>query len=204
MIKNVVFDMGNVLIRFDRELFIRRLGLPEADGRLLMEQVFLSEEWVQMDWGELTDRQAAESVCRRLPERLHEAARRLVLAWDQPLLPMPGMRELIGSLKAAGYGIYLLSNASFRQREYWPAIPGSELFDGEVISAEEGCVKPERAIYETLLTRYGLRAAECFFVDDVPDNVQGARRCGMEGAVFTGNTDELRLHMREAGIRIGA
>ncbi len=202
MIKNIIFDMGNVLIRFDRELFIRRLGLPEADGKLLMEQVFLSVEWVQMDWGELTDEQAAESICRRLPARLHQAARRLVLAWEQPILPMPGMEALIGELKAAGYGIYLLSNASFRQRDYWPDIPGAALFDGGILSCEEGCVKPERAIYEALLTRYGLTAAECFFVDDVPVNVQGAIRCGMAGAVFLGDTDALRLHMRQVGIKI--
>ena len=204
MIRNVVFDMGQVLIRYEPDRYIRELEVSEADGKLLMEQVFRSLEWTRMDWGELTDEQAAESICARLPARLHAAARKLVLGWEQPILPVPGIGELIGELKAAGYGIYLLSNASFRQREYWPAIPGSELFDGGVISCEEGFIKPERGIYEALLDRYGLKAEECFFVDDVPVNVQGARRCGMDGAVFRGDVEELRLHMRRAGVNVRA
>ncbi len=204
MIRSVVFDMGQVLIRYEPDRYIRELGVSEEDGALLREQVFRSLEWTQMDWGELTDAEAADSICTRLPERLHAAARKLVLSWEQPILPVPGMEALLRELKEAGYGIYLLSNASFRQREYWPSIPGAELFDGGVISCEEGCVKPERGIYEALLERYGLAAAECFFVDDLPVNVQGARRCGMAGAVFRGSVDELRVHMREAGIGVAA
>ena len=78
----------------------------------------------------------------------------------------------------------------------------AELFDGVVISSKVGYVKPEREIYEALLRKYDLKAEECFFVDDTPLNVVGAMRCGMDGAVFHGDMEELRLHMREAGIYI--
>ena len=147
MIRNIVFDMGQVLIRFDRDFFIRRLGVEGDDAKLLLREVFLSLEWAQMDWGSISDEQAAVSVCARLPERLHDAAEKLVTMWDRPILPIEGMYELVEQLKAAGYGIYLLSNASVRQQDYWPRIPCSRFFDGTLVSWEVGSVKPEREIY---------------------------------------------------------
>ena len=204
VIKNVVFDMGQVLLRFDREEVIGRLGLPAEDEKRLMNEVFLSKEWEQMDWGELTDEQAAESICGRVPARLRDPVRQIVLHWDEPIVPVPGMAELVAELKEAGYGVYLLSTASHRQPAYWPRVPGSALFDGAVISAQVGCVKPERGIYQALFDRYGLAPETCFFVDDTPLNVVGGMRCGMDGAVFHGDVDELRLHMRAAGIRVAA
>lgn len=202
MIRNIVFDMGQVLIRFDRDFFIRRLGIEGDDAKLLLREVFLSLEWAQMDWGSVTDEEAAASICRRLPERLHDAAGKLVTMWDRPILPVEGIYELVGELKGAGYGIYLLSNASVRQHDYWPGIPCAKFFDGTLISCDVGSIKPERAIYEAFLEKFGLRAEECFFVDDLPANVEGGRRCGMQGAVFHGDTAELREKMRQAGIRV--
>ena len=201
-IKNIVFDMGQVLVRFDRDRVLGRLGLSKEDEKILMDEVFLSKEWELMDWGDMTDEEAAESICARLPQRLHEPVRQIVLHWEEPMEPMPGMAELVKELKEGGYGVYLLSTASLRQPEYWPRIPGADLFDGGVISSKIGYVKPERQIYETLLARYSLKAEECYFVDDTPLNVVGAMRCGMDGAVFHGNVEELRLHMREAGIDV--
>ena len=64
MIKNILFDMGNVLIRFDRNYFLDRLGICEEDKQLLMREVFLSVEWVQMDRGNLCEETAAASCCR--------------------------------------------------------------------------------------------------------------------------------------------
>ena len=202
MIKNIVFDMGQVLLRFDRQAIIGRLGLGPEDEKVLMDQVLLSKEWSRMDWGEITDEEAAESICARLPARLHEPARRIVLGWDEIMEPVPGMAALAGDLKQAGYGVYLLSNASHRQPDYWPRVPGAELFDGAVISSKVGYVKPERGIYEALLRKYDLKAEECFFVDDTSLNVVGAMRCGMDGAVFHGDMEELRLHMQDAGINV--
>ena len=103
MIKNIIFDMGNVLIRFDREVFLTRLGVPQADRELLKREVFQSLEWARMDRGSLTDAQAARSICRRLPEHLHDAAEKLVQMWDRPILPVPGMLELIQELKEKSF-----------------------------------------------------------------------------------------------------
>ena len=74
MIRNIVFDMGNVLLRFDREYFLDAVGAQGADRKLLLNNVYLSLEWARMDRGSMTESEAAESMCRRLPERLHETA----------------------------------------------------------------------------------------------------------------------------------
>ena len=202
MIRNIIFDMGNVLLRFDRQVFLDRLEVSEEDKQLLLREVFLSREWVEMDRGTLREETAEPIMCSRLPSHLHGAVHQLTSCWDQPILPMEGMQELVQDLKAAGYGIWLLSNASVRQREYWPRVPGSELFDGTLISAEEGVMKPAPEIYRLCLDRFGLKAEECFFIDDVPANIAGAREVGISGTVFYADAIRLREELRQAGVRI--
>ena len=203
MIRNILFDMGNVLIRFDRDYFIDRLGVSGEDKALLMRHVFRSVEWVCMDRGSLVEAEAVERVCKRLPAHLHDAAAKLIAMWDRPILPIPGMYELVEELKENGYGIYLLSNASLRQHEYWPRIEASRFFDGKLISADEGVMKPQPEIYNLCLERFGLKAEESFFIDDVPANIEGARYCGIHGAVFYDeDVAQLRRDLRDAGVEI--
>ena len=202
MIRNILFDMGNVLIYFDRSLFMDRLGVTEEDKKLLMREVFLSVEWVRMDRGSMVEADAVKSCCARLPERLHESAKKLIAMWDRPILPVPGMYELIEELKGKGYGIYLLSNASLRQHEYWPNIEASRFFDGKLISADEGIIKPQPEIYRLMLERFDLKAEECFFIDDMPANIEGAFYCGIPGAVFHDDVSRLRRQLREVGVDV--
>ena len=192
-VQNVIFDMGNVLIRFDPEHFVQRENLSDpADAALLLNKVFRSPDWPRLDSGELTEEELEEKVCPALPERLRPTAHRLIYRWEKPVEPIPGMAGIVADCKARGWGVYLLSNASVRQPEYWPDIPGSEWFDGAVISALERCVKPMPEIYRRLLDRYGLDPADCVFIDDGQPNVDAAIRLGMRGICFSGDTDALR------------
>ena len=202
MIRNILFDMGNVLIYFDRNLFMDRLGVAAEDKKLLMREVFLSVEWVRMDRGSMVEADAVASCCQRLPEHLHDAAEKLIQMWDRPILPIPGMYELIEELKSKGYGIYLLSNASLRQHEYWPKIPGWQYFDGKLISADEKVMKPHPDYYRIALERFDLKPEACFFIDDVPANIEGAQYCGIPGAVFHADVPLLRRQLRAAGVEI--
>lgn len=203
MIKNILFDMGNVLIRFDRKAFLDRLDISEEDKQLLLREVFLSVEWVQMDRGTLCEETAEPLMCQRLPEHLHSAVHSLVSLWDDPMLPIAGMAELVEELKDNGYGIYLLSNASVRQHEYWPKIPGWQSFDGKIISADEKVMKPHPDYYLRALDRFKLIPGECVFVDDVPANIEGAMYCGIPGIVFHGDVQLLRKQLHAKGIHIG-
>ena len=194
--------MGNVLIEWNPERLIARLGITGADAALLLREVFGDQEWVGLDRGRLTEEQAIAAFCARLPERLHECVPPLVFWWKDPLWPVPGMAALIEELKAAGYGIYLLSNATSALHTYFPRIPGASFFDGGIVSADHRLLKPQHEIFELLFSRYGLDPASCFFIDDSPLNVDGAICCGMPGAVFHNDVGELRRKLREAGVMV--
>ena len=193
--------MGNVLLRFDRNIFMDRAGLTDpADREWMDREVFFSLEWAMTDRGSLTPGEAAAIMRRRVPERLRPFVDELVCGWAGEILPVPGMADLIEDLKKAGYGVYLLSNAGINHREYWPRVPGNGLFDGLLVSAEVGCIKPEREIYKLLIERFDLVPEESVFIDDLPLNVEAATRWGMRGIVFHGDAEELRKKLLEIGV----
>ena len=200
MIRNIVFDMGNVMIYFNKNLFLDRAGVTGEDRRLLERIVFDSLEWARLDRGSLLEPEAESVMCSRLPERLHGYVREFVYDWDKPLYPVRGMAPLVRELKEKGYGIYLLSNAASRQHEYWPRIPASRFFDGTLISADVKLVKPQPEIYRLLCETFSLIPDECVFIDDAINNAEGAFLCGMHPIVFHDDVSELRARLREEGV----
>ena len=203
MIQNIVFDMGNVVIRFDPNYFIERADIQNPKDRtLVMNELFHSVEWAQMDAGTLTEETAEPLILARFPERLHETVRELLYRWAYPRDMIPGMEDLIRGLKEAGYHIYLLSNASVAQHDYWPRFPVSRYFDGKLISCDVKTVKPNPEIYRLFTEKFSLKPEECLFVDDTSANVAAAIACGWKGIVFHGSADELEQKMKASGIRI--
>ena len=203
MIRNIVFDMGNVLIRFDPSLFIEREGITDPeDRRLILDELFNSVEWAQMDRGILEEKTAEPFILERFPERLHPTVSNLLHHWAIPGDEFTGMRELVADLKNAGYGLFLLSNASTAQHRYWPLFPVSRYFDGKLVSCDVKVVKPMREIYQIFTDRFLLDPEECRFIDDAPANVAAAITCGWNGIVFHQDAAQLRRKMRQFGIRI--
>lgn len=202
MIRNVVFDMGQVLIHWNPHLLLTPFHLTPGEEDAVIRELFQSVEWVRLDRGTITEEGAVRAVCERLPETLHTCVREVVTRWHaRTLEPMEGMADLLRELKEKGMHIYLLSNANLKLRSYFPRIPGSECFDGLMVSAEEKLVKPNPDIFRALLERFGLEAERCFFVDDSPSNVEGAMGVGLNGCVFKGSVSELRRKLRAAGVR---
>lgn len=203
MIKNIIFDMGQVLIKFDPELFINRVGIhDENDINILIREVYKSLEWSLMDRGTLTDQQASEIMEKRIPEHLRPYVSKLTYEWDRPIIPVSGAEELVKELKSNGYNIYLLSNASVNQKNYWPNVPGSQYFDGTVVSSYIHLVKPQPEIYKYTLDKFNLKADESVFIDDSTLNVEGAVYCGLHGIVFHGDYKEIRTKLIELGVNI--
>lgn len=201
MIKNILLDMGNVLIRFEPGTFIRRAGIDGEDADLLLREVFRSVEWVSLDRGSISDGEALTAMKKRLPARLHAVAETLVRRWDTPYMPVAGMEELVKDLSAAGYGLYLLTNAARRHREYWPQFPMAAHFgDRIMLSADWRILKPDTAFFEKALALFRLEREECVFIDDAPGNVEGAARCGIAGIVFHGDAVLLRKNLAQMGV----
>ena len=196
MKRNVLFDMGNVLVRFDPALFLRRLGLEGEDAQTLDREVFRSVEWVRLDRGDITDEEALVRFRSRLPERLHSTAETLVTRWDRPYTPIEGMPELVAELARAGFGLYLLTNASLRHWSYWPRFPIAEYFQDRImLSADWRLLKPDPAFFEKALSMFGLDRRECLFIDDHAPNVESALRLGLPAVVFHGDAERLRREL---------
>ena len=201
MIRNIVFDMGQVMIRWQPEFFLEKGDFSKEDKAKLLKEVFRSVEWVQLDRGSISLEDAAAAMRSHLPEHLHDAVWEYGIDWYRwPIVPMPGMADLVRELKEKGYGIYLLSNCSIPLRQNVHRIPGIEVFDGVFVSSEHRLLKPQHEIFEKFFETFQLKPEECCFVDDAVANIEGALECGMTGFVFRGDTQELRAEMVEKHI----
>ena len=196
MIRNIVFDMGNVLVDYDGDLVCRALIPDEEMRKRVYTAVFVSPEWVKLDMGIISEEQGLEAMESRL-DTLEEkaAAARCFAQWHlYNMRPKQGMEELVRHLKKEGFGLYICSNASVRLLEcYRDVIPAIDCFDGVLFSAEVKCMKPQKEMYEHLYRRFQLNPRECYFIDDLPENIRGARDTGMDGYCFSdGNVEGLR------------
>ncbi len=201
MVKNIVFDFGGVLVDWNPHyLYDSHFGSREKADWFL-ENICTGRWNIQMDGG----KPFAEG-CAELSAEYPEWRKEIYMFFDRWIEMMadeiPGMRKLLGELKAAGYGLYGLTNWSaetFCQvRDRYEVF---SLLDGMVVSGEEHIVKPDEAIFKRLLERYGLNAAECIFVDDLQRNVDGAIQAGLQGLLFRG-AESLREDFTRLGICI--
>ena len=183
-IRNIVFDMGQVLRYFTPPLYVEQQGVAEKDRPLLLREIFQKVEWIQMDRGSLSIEEGIQIICNRLPEHLRSDAEAIITGWWKKPMPVPGMADLIRELKEMGYGLYMLSNANQYLHTYVKDIPGSEYLDGKIVSADWGLLKPEREIFEKLTELFGLDLEECVFIDDNQANVEVARELGMYAIHF--------------------
>ena len=106
------------------------------------------------------------------------------------MTPLDGALTFVQTLKNSGYRVYVLSNASDKFYSYFPKAIPTDLFDGLFVSADYLMLKPDVAIYRKFLEVFGLKADECFFIDDMPQNAEGARQAGMYALQFKGDYSE--------------
>lgn len=202
MIKNIVFDMGNVLIRYDARTYTDKYVKNKEEGDFLCEEVFRSVEWIKMDRGILTEEDAIDSIMERLPEHLQHYVPVLIQNWHTEIPPYMEMEDLAKALKENGYHIYLLSNTSVRFHEFRVNIPALKYFEGEFISADYGMLKPELNIFRSFYHHFLLNPEECYFVDDSNANIEAAELTGMKGFVYRGNIQALKNSMEKEGIKL--
>ena len=187
MIKNIVLDMGNVLLDFNPEFVMNTFCSSEEEKDVIRRELFNGPEWALGDRGDFSDEDRFGLVKVRVPEKYHEALKKCADNWDICMDPLDGAREFCELVKSKGYGIYVLSNASDLFYEYFPRFLPLDFFNGVFVSSDYHMLKPDLEIYETFLKKYGLNAEECLFIDDRKDNIEGAKKAGLNTYRFPGD-----------------
>ncbi len=191
MIKNVVLDMGNVLLDFNPEFVLSEFCSSEEEKEVIRKELFEGPEWALGDKGDIKDKDRFDLVKGRVPEKYHEALKKCADHWDICMDPLPGAENFCRRVKEMGLRIYVLSNASDLFYTYFPKFLPLEFFNGVFVSSDYLMLKPDVKIYETFLNKYGLDPKECLFVDDRKENVEGAEKAGMKGFCFKGDYDQV-------------
>lgn len=200
MIKNIVFDMGGVLIDFNFRRTLNEYFKPEYHD-VLKEEVFESDLWNKLDRGILRSEDAIPGILHKIPEETRGLISEMVSDFYDYMPPFPDMVPFINRLKAAGYNVYLLSNATPRFFDRYLDIPAISLMDGLFVSCVYKLLKPQREIYEAFCNKFSLKPEECFFIDDMPRNIEGAKNYGMSGFVFKApDTTELEKALNAEGV----
>lgn len=191
-IRNIIFDMGRVLLKFDPYVSLNKYCENKEDIDLIYKELFEGPEWIMADEGKITNGQRYELVKERIPERLHRTLKLVVENWDMCMEPVDGALEFYKLVKEKGYQTFVLSNACNRFYSYFPKYYDLKSFGGIVVSSDIKMIKPSPAIYEYILKTYDLNPEECLFIDDVEANVKAAEAAGIKGFVFKNNYGELK------------
>lgn len=182
-IKNIIFDIGNVLVRWDPQSAVAAV-FPEHQVDAIMEQIFKGEPWRALNRGEITEEELIDLGHKNF-SIVREKMYALMQAIRLSLTPIEGAHQLVKDLHDAGYQLYALTDnthnilAYLKQRyDFWPR------FTGIVSSADVRHLKPAPQMYETLINTYKIVPEESVFFDDLEHNIAGAQQHGIHGIQF--------------------
>lgn len=201
MIRNIIFDIGNVLTDFRWKEFLQDKGFDENMIARIARASIESPLWYEFDRGDWTHEQLMQAFVDNDPEIEKELHR----AYDD-VHGMVTLRDYaipwIEQLKANGYKVFYLSNFSLKAyEECGDALVFLPHTDGGILSYREKIVKPDPAIYQLLLDRFGIRAEESVFLDDTMKNVEGAEKMGIHGILFR-TKEQAEEELAKLGVRI--
>ncbi len=196
----VIFDVGNVLFDWNLRFLYERLIEDDRALDAFLRDVLTTQWHLQHDAGRPFAETSAELIAQH-PEHA-ELIAALGPRFNETIRGMiPGMAALVAELHDAGVPLFAITNFS---GEFWRPFRAAHAaffapFRDVVVSGDEGLMKPDRAIYELALARFGLWAGEAVFFDDNPANVAGAAAMGIEARLFTG-AGECRADLVEVGV----
>lgn len=180
MIKNIVFDLGNVLISFKPAEFIDTMGYREEEKQIILTDIFRSREWERIDKGEISTSEAIDLISEGSSLKKDEIASFFDLR-RKILYPLPDNIKILPELKKQGFSLYFLSN--FPGDIFDEIYSGNEFFQnfsGGIISARVKVAKPDPRIFDLFLKKYSLHPEECLYIDDLEINVDAANKAGMK------------------------
>jgi putative hydrolase of the HAD superfamily len=197
MVKNLIFDLGNVLISFKPSEYFNKKKYPENIRNTILSDIFGSKEWQLLDKGEITTPEAINAISKRSSLKKEEIAHIFNLRTDI-IFPLDQNVRLLPELKKRGLKLYYLSNFPL---DIFDEVKDGyyffKYFDGGLISAEAKSSKPESRIYEIILEKFSLLPEECLFIDDIEINVKAAESIGMKG-LFTNGSLEISMEIEKA------
>jgi putative hydrolase of the HAD superfamily len=195
-VRNVVFDVGGVLLEWDPPAFIAQLHPDAATAALIRQQIFEHPDWHEFDRGAIDIDQAIDVFGKRAgltPDQMRE----LLRTANDSLRPIPGTMQLLDDLAAAHVPLYLLSNMPVSTYQHLVKKHAFfRHFRHLVISGAILMIKPHPAIYKHLVEATGIVPAESVFIDDLLKNVIAARECGLHAIQFRG-PDDCRAELRD-------
>lgn len=184
MIKNIIFDIGNVLSNYRWREFLQDKGFDEAMISRIAEATVNSAVWCEFDRGVWTDEEIMAGFVKNDPDiekEIHQAFD----DFKELVTPREYAIPWVQELKAKGYQVLYLSNFSRKaEEECVEALNFMPYMDGGILSYRDKLIKPDPAIYELLLSRYNLVAEESVFLDDTLVNVEAAEKVGIHGIHF--------------------
>ena len=192
MIKNIVFDLGNVLIEFNPLKYLEKFEFDEKTKKSLYKIIFKSNDWIEYDRGiyrHNTD--LINKIVKENPDLENEIKLVLPKDWVKMHTIKSDTVEFLKELKKQGFKIYILSNLSEDTYNFVSQFDFFDFVDGGIYSYELHICKPEKEIYKKLLEKYNLEAKETIFIDDSLPNIESANELGINAIQFT-TLDEVR------------
>lgn len=199
MIQNIIFDVGKVLVEWEPERVMRRLGMDAPTVEAVADATVRTKDWDEADRGAC----APEELLARFIEKAPEYEKEIRSFWEHigmAIYQYDYVKEWMRTLKEQGYHLYILSNYGARTYEHTKEkLSFLADVDGALFSFQVKQIKPEPEIYHTLLERYNLNAEECVFLDDREENIKAAEACGICGIRFT-SYEQAKQSLREYGV----
>lgn len=184
MIKAVIFDIGNVLTDFAWQEMYKEKGLGGETFERVAKATVQGPYWCELDRGIMTFSEVMDKFVS-LDKEMEDEIRRVLADMHGIVTGRAYATPWVCSLKEQGLKVYVLSNFSEKiWKDCLDALEFFECTDGGIISYKEHLIKPDPAIYQLLLERYGLSPKECVFIDDLKENVLVAKKIGIQGIVF--------------------
>lgn len=202
MIKNIILDVGKVLVAWEPKQLMREIGFSEDVVSGVTQALFDSGIWNETDRGEKSDEEILSLAMKQAPGYKKE----ILLFWEhvgEAIWQLPYARKWISAMKKAGYQVYILSNYGSWTYEQTKekALSFLEDVDGAIFSYQVKKIKPEADIFHVLYEKFSLNPEECVFLDDLSANIEGAKATGMHGIVFTGLKEAL-FELEKLGVKI--
>ena len=184
-VKNIIFDVGQVLVSYEWEDYLKSFHFPEEEEKLIAEAVFKSQTWNERDRGLFPEEEYLKQFIAALPAEYEEDVKRVLRESEKTIQIKDYAETWTSYLKSQGSHLY---------------IPFLKNMDGVIFSCEVKEIKPEPQIYRTLLTRFGLKPEESVFLDDRPENCEAARVLGIHAIEFH-NLKQAAKELEKLGVK---